>query len=46
MLSIGSIAHVEEEKKEPVKDVHTLAQLGYRVKGHLLQTRPNHQDIS
>ena len=27
-LSMGSIAHVEEEKKELVKDVHSLARLG------------------
>ena len=27
-LSMGSVAHVEEEKKEVVKDVHRLARLG------------------
>ena len=27
-LSIGSVAHVEEERKELVKDVHRLARLG------------------
>ena len=27
-LFIGSVAHVEEEKKELVKDVHSLASLG------------------
>ena len=30
-LSMGSIAHVEEEKKELVKDVHSLARLGFRL---------------
>ena len=27
-LSMGSVAHVEEERKELVKDVHRLARLG------------------
>ena len=27
-LSMGSVAHVEEERKELVKDVHKLAHLG------------------
>ena len=27
-LSMGSVAHVEEERKELVKDVHSLARLG------------------
>ncbi|KAH0739576.1 hypothetical protein KY290_038281 [Solanum tuberosum] len=30
-LSMGSIAHVEEEKKELAKDVHRLARLGIRL---------------
>ena len=30
-LSIGSVAHVEEERKELVKDVHRLARLGVRI---------------
>ena len=30
-LSIGSIAHVEEKRKELVKDVHRLARLGVRL---------------
>ncbi|WMV55304.1 hypothetical protein MTR67_048689 [Solanum verrucosum] len=28
-LSIGSVAHVEEDKKELVRDVHRLARLGF-----------------
>ena len=27
-LSMGSVAHVEEEKNELVKDIHRLARLG------------------
>ena len=27
-LSMGSVAHVEEERKELIKDVHSLARLG------------------
>ena len=27
-LSMGSVAHVEEERKELVKDVHRLSRLG------------------
>ena len=30
-LGMGSVAHVEEERKELVKDVHRLARLGVRV---------------
>ena len=30
-LSIGSVAHVKEERKELVKDVHRLALLGVRL---------------
>ena len=30
-LSMGSVAHVEEEKKELVKDVHMLARFGARL---------------
>ena len=30
-LSIGSVAHVDKEKKELVKDVHRLARLGVRL---------------
>ena len=30
-LSMGSVAHVEEERKELVKDVHRLAHLGFRL---------------
>ncbi|WMV56466.1 hypothetical protein MTR67_049851 [Solanum verrucosum] len=30
-LSIGSVAHIEEERKELVKDVHRLAHLGVRI---------------
>ena len=30
-LSMGSIAHVEEERKELVKDVHRLSRLGIRL---------------
>ena len=30
-LSMGSVAHVEDEKKELVKDVHRLARLGVRL---------------
>ena len=30
-LSMGSVAHVEEERKELVKDVHRLARLGVRL---------------
>ena len=30
-LSMGSVAHVEEERKELVKDVHRLARLGFRL---------------
>ena len=30
-LSLGSVAHVEEENKELVKDVHRLARLGVRL---------------
>ncbi|WMV46551.1 hypothetical protein MTR67_039936 [Solanum verrucosum] len=31
MLSMGSTAHVEEDKKELAKDVHRLARLGVRL---------------
>ena len=31
ILSMGSVAHVEEERKELVKDVHRLARLGVRL---------------
>ena len=31
MLSMGSTAHVEEEKRELAKDVHKLASLGVRL---------------
>ena len=30
-LSMGSVTHVEEERKEIVKDVHRLARLGVRL---------------
>ena len=30
-LSIGSVSHVEEKRKELVKDVHRLARLGVRL---------------
>ena len=30
-LSMGSVVHVEEERKELVKDVHKLARLGVRL---------------
>ena len=30
-LSMGSVSHVEEERKEIVKDVHRLARLGVRL---------------
>ena len=30
-LSMGSVAHVEEEKKDLAKDVHMLARLGVRL---------------
>ena len=30
-LSMGNVAHVEEERKELVKDVHRLARLGFRL---------------
>ena len=30
-LSMGSVAHVEEESKKLVKDVHRLARLGVRI---------------
>ncbi|WMV24056.1 hypothetical protein MTR67_017441 [Solanum verrucosum] len=30
-LSMGSVAHVEEERKELAKDVHRLARLGFRL---------------
>ena len=30
-LFMGSVAHVEEERKELVKDVHRLARLGFRL---------------
>ena len=30
-LSMGSVAHVEEQRKELVKDVHRLARLGVRL---------------
>ena len=30
-LSMGSVAHVEEERKELVKDVHMLSRLGVRL---------------
>ena len=30
-LSMGSVSHVEEERKELVKDVHRLARLGVRL---------------
>ena len=30
-LSMGSVAHVEDERKELVKDVHRLARLGVRL---------------
>ena len=30
-LSMGSLSHVEEEKKEMVKDIHRLANLGVRL---------------
>ena len=30
-LSMGSIGHVEDERKELVKDVHRLAHLGFRL---------------
>ncbi|WMV58211.1 hypothetical protein MTR67_051596 [Solanum verrucosum] len=32
-LSMGSVAHVEEERKELAKDVHMLARLGVRLMG-------------
>ena len=31
ILYMGSVAHVEEERKELVKDVHRLARLGFRL---------------
>ena len=31
ILSMGSVVHVEEERKENVKDVHRLAPLGVRL---------------
>ena len=31
ILSMGSVAHVEEERKELAKDVHRLARLGVRL---------------
>ena len=31
-LSMGSVAHVEEERKELVKDVHSLASLGVQLR--------------
>ena len=31
ILSIGSVAHVEEERKEIMKDVHRLTRLGVRL---------------
>ena len=31
ILSIGSVANVEEEKKKLVKDVHKLARLGVHI---------------
>ena len=45
-LSMGSVAHVEEEMKELVKDVHRLARLGVRLmsisdSGETLQNRKN-----
>ena len=30
-MSMGSTAHVEDEKKELVKDIHRLARLGVRL---------------
>ena len=30
-LSMGSVAHVEEKRKDLVKDVHRLARLGVRL---------------
>ena len=30
-LSMGSVAHIEEERKEIVKNVHRLARLGVRL---------------
>ena len=30
-LSMGSVAHVDENRKELVKDVHRLARLGFRL---------------
>ena len=30
-MSMGSTSHVEDEKKESVKDIHTLARLGVRL---------------
>ena len=30
-LSMGSVAHVEEERKELVKDIHRLPRLGVRL---------------
>ena len=30
-LSMGSVAHVDEERNELVKDVHRLARLGFRL---------------
>ena len=31
ILSMGSVAHVEDERKKLVKDVHRLARLGVRL---------------
>ena len=31
ILSMGTVAHVEEKRKELVKDVHRLAHLGVRL---------------
>ena len=36
-LSMGSVAHVEDERKELVKDVHRLARLG----AHLMSISDN-----
>ena len=30
-LSMGSVAHVEEERKELVKDIHRISRLGVRL---------------
>ena len=46
-LSMGSLAHVEEEKKDLVNDDHKLARLGFHLMiisdiGVIVQNRQNH----